>query len=283
MIGAGAPLGLEIARIAAARGARVTAAYRTARPGVEDAIAAAGARPARLDLGDQGALAALLKDADGAILTPILTASVLAAGLLAPNQRAVFFSSNNVAIDPQAEVYARLLECERKVQAAAPRSVILRPTMIYGYPGDGNLSRLMAAMRRRPAMPMPGGGAALQQPVYYKDLARAALDALEKAEMAGAVRAVAGPDRAPKRGLYKAVAAAAGVSPWLIPLPTAPLARLAGALERMGLRLPLSAAQLRRAGLDKTPRGADPIITETPLREALGRLVEDGAIKDRNP
>ena len=51
--------------------------------------------------------------------------------------------------------------------------------MIYGAPGDRNLSRLLAVLRRAPLLPVPGGGRHLQQPVHVADVADAVLNAAQ--------------------------------------------------------------------------------------------------------
>jgi nucleoside-diphosphate-sugar epimerase len=285
VVGAGAALGLEIVRALCARGVRVTGSWRTPREGVAALIVAVGGRAVQLDLADGAAARVLIAEADAVIFTPILSVSSGAAALLRPDQRAVFFSSNNVVIDPQADVYARLLEAETAVAAAAPQAAILRPTMIYGYPGDGNLSRLMAAMRRWPATPIAGDGAALQQPLYFKDLARAAVETLYDQSRHGAVHAVAGPEPVTMRALYEAAASAAGARTRIIPIPVNAATGALQALESVGLRLPVKAAQLRRATRDKTPRG-NVILTQTPLAEglkALAAAMDAGPALDGSP
>ena len=272
--GAGGALGLEIVRILRAGGRAVAGAYRTEREGVCGAIAAAGGEPLKLDLEDAAALRAALEKADAAIFIPILTASAQAARFLRPDQKAVFFSSNNVAIDPQAEVYGRLRAAEEEARAAAPQAVILRPAMIYGYPDDGNLARLMASMRRRLATPIPAAAGALQQPVYYRDLAKIAVRALFDETLRGETRAVAGPQSVTTAALYREAKAASGARTALVPVPTRLLAALAGTLEKAGLKLPVSAAQLSRAGRDKIPQGPA-ILGETPLSEGLKALAAD--------
>ena len=272
VVGAGGVLGREIVSLLRARGREVVAAHRTPREGLEEELRALGARVVRLDLADSDQLALALAGVEGAIFTPILTVSAAAAKRLRSDQRGVFFSSNNAAIDAHAEIYARLRAAEETVRAGAPHAVILRPTMIYGYPGDGNLAKLMGAMRRWPFVPLPGKGEALQQPVYYRDLAAIAVDALLDGGAAGRVRPVAGPEPVSQRALYEAVAEAAGVSLRTVGAPLRLGAAMLGAAERVGLRLPVSAAQLRRAAVDKVPQGAEPLLGRTPLEEGLKAL-----------
>lgn len=270
--GAGGALGRAVVEQLRARGASVIATMRTRRPAQKEIFKQLGVEVRYLDLEDTVSLRDCLRYVDGAIFTPILSVSAVAAQFLRADQSVVFFSSNNVAIDPQAEVYARLLAAEKVTLDAAPHAVILRPTMIYGYPGDGNLSKLMAAMKRLPVTPMPGGGAALQQPLFYKDLASAAVDAFFNDDMRGAKRSVAGPDAVTQRALYAAAAKAAGVKARSVGVPVSAAATMLRWIEATGLRLPVSAAQLRRATIDKTPRGDNVIVTATSLDTGLAVL-----------
>lgn len=274
VVGAGGALGYEIARTLRARDIEVTATYRTPRENIEERLTALGANSVRLNINDTDALASLIKHAEAAIFTPILTMSKVAAPFLAPSHRAVFFSSNNAAIDRKAEVYADLRMAEEAVHQDMPSATILRPTMIYGYPGDGNLAQLIGAMRRWPLVPMPGNGTALQQPVFYKDLAAIAVRALFDDAGRGRISLVAGPQALSQRELYETAARAAGVTLRTINTPLGLGAKALSVIEHLGLHLPVSAAQLSRAAMDKTPKGPDPILGETTLEEGLIQLAE---------
>ncbi len=270
--GAGGAVGLEIVKSLAARGVRPVATYRTARKTAPGAIEAAGGDPVQWDLNDRETGARLLADVEGAAFTPILTVARLAAGLAPATARSVFFSSNNVAIDPSAPVYARLLEAETHVRQSAPNAMILRPTMIYGFPGDGNLSRLMKMMRRTPITPMMGAGEALQQPVFFRDFGGIVADLLLGDEWRPGVRPVAGPAPTTLKEVYRAAARAANAKTLTASFPSAPLAQLCAAAEKIGLSAPLSSAQLARANADKTPRGDRPLLAGTSLEDGLKAL-----------
>lgn len=275
VVGAGGPLGFEIVRNLRAQNNSVTATYRTPRAEAVQRLHDIGAQTSQLDLADETALEALLGNADAAIFTPILTVSRIASTLIADRFPAVFFSSNNAAIDFRADIYARLRAAEEEVRKQAPQAIILRPTMIYGYPGDGNLARLMRAMRRSPIAPMPGDGKALQQPVYYKDLAKIACNIAVGASPPSKLCAVAGPRAVTQKELYEAVSKAAAARPLIAPTPARTLSAMLRIGEGLGLRAPLSSAQLARANRDKTPQGAPVILGETPLAEGLGALARD--------
>lgn len=270
VVGAGGALGEAVVRRLAAQGAEPVAAFRTPRAGLEQRLEELGAAPRRLDLLDRDAFRIAVADADAAIFTPILSVSAARAGDLG-GRTAVFLSSNNVAIDAAAPVYAALREAEAIVASAAPQARILRPTMIYGYPGDGNASRLMRSLMRFPFFPVFGDGAARQQPVFYEDLAQACVDALS-ANTGEPPPSVAGPDIVTQRKFIRLVGEAAGVRARLLRTPLGPARAVAEALARLRIPAPVSAAQIARAQTDKTPRGADPLIMSTPLVEGLAAL-----------
>jgi uncharacterized protein YbjT (DUF2867 family) len=272
VVGAGGALGLEITRALRTQNKSVIATYRRRRPDVLTRLSSLGADIVQLDLDDDVTLKNCLKNIDGVVFTPILTASQNAARFLPKSLNAIFFSSNNVGVDPENAVYARLQTAEEITRKEAPHAVILRPTMIYGYPGDGNLSRLMKTMRKIPAIPIPGDGKALQQPVYYKDLVQIAIHWLIEGPAVGGVHSVGGPEALSQRQLYTAVAQAAGVNPKLINVPVGPITFALQALEKLGLRLPVSSAQLMRVGRDKTPVGDSIILMKTSLSDGLKAL-----------
>lgn len=283
VIGAGGALGREIVRRLGETGAEITATYRTPRPAIEQEISSIGAIVTQLDLTDKDRVRYLLENANAVIFTPILSIASDLADLLRDDQRAVFISSNNVAIDPDTDVYARLLKAEADIAAASPKAIILRPTMIYGYPGDGNLSSLIKAMRRFPVTPMPGSGKALQQPVNYQALARTAVAALFAPTDHPRLCAVAGPEPVTLRELYQAVARAAEARTLIAPLPVRALSRALNLIERTGIKLPVSAVQLARAGMDKTPKAEHVILTDTGLEAGLKTLVAAMAGLDEGP
>ncbi|MEM1379725.1 MAG: NAD-dependent epimerase/dehydratase family protein [Pseudomonadota bacterium] len=258
--GAAGVLGARIADALAADEHRVTRAARRADrpPGM-----------LQLDLTDEAAVRAAAAGHQTAILCPILTVSAPAAHWLAEEgiERLVLFSSNNVAVDPQSSVYTALRQAEESLSAICVPITILRPTMIYGYPGDGNLSRMLQLAHRYGALPCPGSGEARQQPVHVDDVARAACAAALSTDLVGTY-AVAGPDIITAKALFAAILHAAGKNPdRVIPIPLAPLKGIARAAEALRLPFPLTTAQLARFETDKTAAG--PPLPDTPAKTTL--------------
>lgn len=274
MVGAGGVLGHEIAEGLRTAGSDVT---RTARRDVP------GLRHHKLDLTDEVRVRQMARGHDASVLVPILTVSAPAARWMAEEgvRRIVVFSSNNVGIDQHSPVYAALREAEAEVAAIGAEVVILRPTMIYGYAGDGNLSKLMRFAYRRGFLPCPGDGRALQQPVFVEDVAAAAVLAARGAYAPGPF-SVGGPDVLPQTAVFSEVLrAVGGQGERVVKLPLAPVKLAARLGEALGMPLPLSTVQLRRMTQDKTATEPQPFgfIPRVSLQEGLERLNADLAAR----
>jgi uncharacterized protein YbjT (DUF2867 family) len=113
----------------------------------------------------------------------------------------------------------------------APGWAILRPTMIYGYPGDGNLSRLLKLLARLPVFPRLGSGKASQQPIHVEDLARLAAALVSNEWNAAGLLAVGGPQTLPHQDLIATARQASGHRGIDIPVPLGPIRALVSLLS----------------------------------------------------
>ena len=85
------------------------------------------------------------------------------------------------------------LGAEQLIRESGMEWTILRRTMIYGAPGDRNLSWLLTLLHWVPILPVPGAERHLQQPVHVADLAGVVLVAVERPVAAGTTYNVASP------------------------------------------------------------------------------------------
>lgn len=81
---------------------------------------------------------------------------------------------------------------EAAVRAAFPGAVVLRPSIVFG-PEDDFFNRFAVLARYLPALPLIGGGRTRFQPVYVGDVADALLAVLERADSAGRIYQLGGP------------------------------------------------------------------------------------------
>lgn len=109
-------------------------------------------------------------------------------------QRVVVLSSTSrftkeISSDPlEKKIVQRLIESEDKVQtwATAHRIdwIILRPTLIYGYGRDKNISEITQIIRRFGFFPLFGPAQGLRQPIHVEDVALACCRALDTLNLA---------------------------------------------------------------------------------------------------
>ncbi|MEM1105512.1 MAG: hypothetical protein AAGH87_03905 [Pseudomonadota bacterium] len=280
VVGAGRPLGAKIAVALGQAGHQVTATrFRAAEH--DAALVRVGAALSRLDARDTDAVSALAADHDAAVLTPMLTTALPAALTLAQAglARGVVFSSHNVSAAPAGPVYPALAGAEAALLQAAPGWIALRPTMIYGHRERDALAGLLRRAARWPALPRPGSGAALQQPIHVDDLARLASALATGAGPGGGRLAIGGPDTLSQTALLEAVYAALGRRPQVIALPLAPVRWAARVAATLGMPLPLDRHQIARIERDK--HVAEPadlpadLMPRTALADGLARLAAD--------
>jgi uncharacterized protein YbjT (DUF2867 family) len=260
-------LGGYVLAEAARRGHSCVALARS--PAAARTVAAGGATPLTGDLDDQPALYRAVAGAGcDALLNlaslgfghaPVIVGAAVRAGL----DRAVFISTTAVTTALPARSKAVRLAAEEVIRASGLKWTIVRPTMIYGAPGDRNLGRLLALFARagRAAapgrlpvplvVPVPGGGRRLQQPVHVADLACAVLSAVERPETAGRCYDVAGPEPLTFADLLRAAAAAAGCRVRLVPVPLTPVIALTRGYERLSRAPKIRAEQWQRLAEDK--------------------------------
>lgn len=144
-----------------------------------------------------------------------------------------------------------VLAGERALLASGRPGVILHPTMIYGAAGEDNVQRLAALIRRLPAVPLPGGGRALVQPIHQSDVTRSIRAALAVAWDRPQAVVIAGPTPLPYADFVRAIALAAGLgTPRIVPVPAALLLALTP-LTRLPLLPRIGASEVRRLLEDK--------------------------------
>ncbi|MFN8095532.1 MAG: NAD(P)H-binding protein [Vicinamibacteria bacterium] len=207
------------------------------------------------DMADAGALGRLLSGAEAFVHAASLgfghAGAVTEAVAATRPRRSVFFSSTALFTHLPAASKAVRLDAEERVRALGPDWTIVRPTMIYGAPGDRNMERLVRFLAWSPVVPLPGGGRALVQPVHVDDLGRAAVDALLCPVAARRAYNLAGADPAPLRDLVAHTAGLLDRRPLLVSVPVRPVA---AALRLWGvLRLPprIKPEQVLRLAEDK--------------------------------
>jgi len=251
-------LGGFVVREALAAGHTVLAMSRSSASA--ETVTRLGARPVPGDLDDPASLDEAFHSAarQGAQVlvniaslgfghAPLIVAAAEEAGF----PRAVFVSTTAVTTALPATSKRVRLAAERTIHGSDIAWTIVRPTMIYGAPGDRNIERLLALLRRTPVLPVPGGGGRLQQPVHVHDLARAIVAAASAEASVGRSYDLAGPEPLTFRELLREAGAAVGRRPLLLPVPLRPSIWALRAYQMASARPRIKAEQLERLAEDK--------------------------------
>ena len=96
---------------------------------------------------------------------------------------------------------------------------ILRPTLIYGFGRDQNVSRIAGLFKRVGFFPLFGGGRGLRQPVHAEDVARACEQACHSDAATNHSYAISGGETLSYREMVARIALAMGMKPRLLSLP----------------------------------------------------------------
>jgi len=216
------------------------------------------------------------------------TAAVLAQAMRDGARRFVLFSSVKAQAGGQGAYGESKHAAEQIALQAAQRSelavTVLRPAPVYGPGSQGNLQRLLEAVRRGRVPPLPRGGG-LRVLVDVRDLVEVACTVAVRAEAAGRVYVVNDGQSYSARQIYEEMCRALGrpVPSWAVPAGGLRVAAAAGdLLQRVsGRPMPFNRASLARL-LDGAWYDGSPIREELgvqprfDLHAGLASMVEAG-------
>jgi nucleoside-diphosphate-sugar epimerase len=165
--------------------------------------------------------------------------------------RAVFVSTTAIFTYLPAPSKVKRKAAEAAVLESGLAWTILRPTMIYGAPGDRNVERLLGTVARWPVIPVPGTGRSLLQPVHVDDLADAVVAAWRSEAAIGKAYEISGAAPISFDAAIDAAARACGRRVRKVHLPLAPVAWLLRAIETAGITPRIKSEQVLRLAEDK--------------------------------
>ena len=225
------------------------------RPGSDRSVLPQGAKVTVGDLSDGASIGAWLDGCESLVSCASMgfghVPGIVAAAEIAGVRRAVFVSTTALFTRLNAKSKVVRTAAEDCVRASRLAWTIVRPTMIYGAPGDRNMERLVRWVARRPFVVVPGNGKALIQPVHVDDLADAIVAAFGTTAAERREYNVSG--RAPLSldATIDAAASAVGRRRGKLHLPLAPVAGLLRLFESIRLPLPVKSEQVMRLAEDK--------------------------------
>ena len=140
----------------------------------------------------------------------------------------------NAQDDQDRELASRLLNAENKLKRVTTGKInttILRPTLIYGYGKDKNISVIANFIRKFGFFPVAGKADGLRQPVHVDDLVTAITDIIENPRTFGKTYCLAGAQTMSYTVMLEKIFAGLGRPPRIVRLPL-PLYRVLLALRR---------------------------------------------------
>jgi len=161
-------------------------------------------------------------------------------------KRAIYFSTTSLFTTLPAASKAVRQRAEDAIRASQTPWTIIRPTMIYGDPGDRNLIRLIRWVDRCPVVPVFGPGTFLLQPVHVDDLARAVPDILEREQTTGRAYNLSGGTALSYNELVRLVGELLGRRPRLLHLPVSVSLLAVELAQRLSRRITFSRENILR-------------------------------------
>lgn len=247
-------IGRQVLRELLARGLSVTCLVRPESD--TTALRALGLPLIAGDLNEPNQLGELLEGYESLIHIPNLAsmremATLSCAYKRAQLRRVIFISSTGIFTQLPALTKPRRIAAEHVITNSGLNYTILRPTMVYGGPEDGNIARLLRLCRYCPVTPVFGSGEAKQQPVHVDDLAWAVAEVLSSARAQHRKYNLGGGQVLSYNALVRLSYRALGKRGVLVHLPSKPVAAAVRTAAGLGFRLPLREEQILRLEEDK--------------------------------
>tara|TARA_B100000073_G_scaffold347610_1_gene362523 strand:- start:1885 stop:2760 length:876 start_codon:yes stop_codon:yes gene_type:complete len=172
--------------------------------------------------------------------------SIVQACGIADIRRVVFVSTTAIFTQLNAGSKAVRQAAESVITSSGLDFTILRPTMIYGTPGDRNMIRLVRWLDRLSVLPIFGDGCSLQQPVHVSDVAWALVQASMTPCTIDRSLNLSGAAALTFNEVVKLTAKALGKQVHLLHLPSQPIVVLLEMIERLGIKAPIKSEQILR-------------------------------------
>lgn len=247
------------------------------------------------DLGDVGSLVSAMHGVKTLVNLASLgfghAPAILEACRLAGVERGVFISTTAIFTSLDARTRAVRLEAEKLIRDSGLTWTILRPTMIYGTERDRNFARLISFIDRYPAVPIPGSGRGLQQPVHVDDLAAAVISAVDRSASRGRAYNLSGDRSLTYNQTVDETATALGRRVLKLHVPLTPVASALHLYERAVRRPAIKAEQVLRLDEDKAfphdeaaaDLGFSPRTFAAGITAEVERMREKGLIRRGRP
>ena len=174
-------------------------------------------------------------------------------------QRYLFVSSTSIFTKLNPKSKKLRMEAEEKIKSRNINWTILRPTMIFGTPGDRNLIKIIKWISKYPFILIPGNGLALQKPVYVEDLSWAIVESILNKNTIKRIFNISGKENISFNSIINIIEDKLKKRTYKIYLSKRFCLYITQIFEFFRLNLPLKSEQIRRINEDKLFSNKDAI------------------------
>ena len=133
------------------------------------------------------------------------------------------FTKNNSPDPGERKIAQQLIKSEEFLQTWAATHkvewVILRPTLIYGYGRDKNITAVVQFIRRFGFFPLFGSASGLRQPIHAEDVAAACYAAVDRQHLINRIYNLSGEETLTYHEMVERVFAAMNRTPRMLTVP----------------------------------------------------------------
>ena len=127
--------------------------------------------------------------------------------------------SSSVVNSAARDWYTETKKAQEAMVVASPNpTIVLRPTLMFGWFDRKHLGWLARFMQRRPVFPVPGNGRFIRQPLYVGDFSEIIIASLEQG-LSGSAYNISGREHIAYIDLIRLVREAAGAKASIVKIP----------------------------------------------------------------
>lgn len=171
------------------------------------------------------------------------------------------FTKVNSSDNGEQQLVAQLIQAEQQLAQWAGQHgiewIVLRPTLIYGWGRDKNISTIIAFIKRFGFFPLLGAAKGKRQPIRLEDVAKACMLALNTRTIANRAYNISGGEILAYNEMVKRIFAALGKKPCLVHLPLTAFRLAIRILHILPRFRPLNVAMAERMNQDMIFDGSE--------------------------
>ena len=167
-------------------------------------------------------------------------------------KRTIFVSTTSIFTKLNASSKSIRLLAERSIMNSKLNWTIIRPTMIYGTENDRNMIKIIKWMKNKKFIPIFGDGKSLQQPIFVKDLSWSLVEILDNQSTYFKCFNLSGKEALTFLDVINTIDRNLNKKTIKFFIPAFFIIILLTIAEKIGIRLPIKAEQVKRLNENKS-------------------------------